>query len=134
MHTDHEEIAALEQLGSAFEQHARHPQNMHAVPMPHGKSMGIGSCGDSVEMAIRIEGEKIVEIGHLPNGCAYTIACASAVTMLAKGKTIDEALAIQPEDVEQSLGGLPEDHKHCARLAVNTLGEAIAETYKKQKG
>jgi len=29
-----------------------------------------------------------------------------------------------------ALGGLPEDHMHCARLAVNTLGEAIADYYR----
>jgi nitrogen fixation NifU-like protein len=49
---------------------------------------------------------------------------------LAVGKTLDEALQLQPEDVERELGGLPVDHRHCARLAVNTLGEAIADTYR----
>jgi nitrogen fixation NifU-like protein len=34
--------------------------------------------------------------------------------------------------VENELGGLPEDHKHCARLAVNTLGEAIADHYRRK--
>lgn len=131
-HMDHDDIASLEHLSDQFLQHARHPQNMKTVANPHGLAMGKGSCGDAVEISLALEGETIVDIGHQPYGCAYTVACASAVTVLAKGKTVEEALALQPEDVEQMLGGLPEDHFHCARLAVNTLGEAIAEAYRYQ--
>jgi len=40
-------------------------------------------------------------------------------------------LELEPHDVVTALGGLPEDHLHCARLAVNTLGEAIADYYSK---
>lgn len=79
---------------------------------------------------MRLADDIIAAIGHIPQGCMYTIACASAVCGLALGKTLDEALLIQPEDVERELGGLPEDHRHCARLAVNTLGEALAEAYR----
>jgi nitrogen fixation protein NifU and related proteins len=80
--------------------------------------------------SVRLHGRHHRQIGHIPRGCDYTVACASAVTDLAKGKTVDEALLLQPEDVERELGGLPEDHHHCARLAVNTLGEAIADAYR----
>ncbi len=124
---EHEEIIPFEELGHQFEKHAKHPENMKAVTIPDGRALGKGSCGDAVEIAIKLDGEVIVDIGHQPNGCAYTVACASAVTQLAKGRTIDAALELQPEDVERTLGGLPEDHLHCARLAVNTLGEAIAD-------
>jgi nitrogen fixation NifU-like protein len=44
---------------------------------------------------------------------------------------LDHALELEPHDVAGALGGLPEDHLHCARLAVNTLGEAIADYYRK---
>jgi len=48
---------------------------------------------------------------------------------LAQGRSLEEALQLEPEDVAKAFGGLPEDHRHCARLAVNTLGEAIADYY-----
>jgi nitrogen fixation NifU-like protein len=57
--------------------------------------------------------------------------CASAVSELARGRDLDHALELDPREVVAALGGLPEDHMHCARLAVNTLGEAIADYYKK---
>lgn len=131
-HLDHEDITSLEHLSGQFVQHARYPHNMKTVANLHGRAMGKGSCGDAVEISLTLDGETIVDIGHQPYGCAYTVACASAVTDLAKGKTVEQALALQPEDVEHLLGGLPEDHLHCARLAVNTLGEAIAEAYRYQ--
>jgi nitrogen fixation protein NifU and related proteins len=59
------------------------------------------------------------------------VACASAMSTLATGCSIEQALKLQPEDVANELGGLPADHLHCARLAINTLGEAIAEHYRK---
>jgi nitrogen fixation NifU-like protein len=43
------------------------------------------------------------------------------------------ALRLQPENVSDELGGLPEDHLHCARLAVNTLGEAIEAHYRRAR-
>lgn len=103
---------------------------MGVMSHPQGRAAGVGSCGDAVEFTLRIEGDTIIDIAHQPKGCAFTIACASALCTLAKGKTLDQALTLQPEDVARELGGLPEDHQHCARLAVNTLGEAIADAYK----
>lgn len=112
-----------------FQRHARFPQHLGLLARADGSATGVGSCGDAIEMNIRLEGDTIAEIGHQPNGCAFTVACASAVSMLACGKGIDDALELQAEDVDRELGGLPEDHLHCARLAVNTLGEAIANAY-----
>ena len=47
-----------------------------------------------------------------------------------KGRSLDDALYLEPDAVAAALEGLPEDHMHCARLAVNSLGEAIADYYK----
>jgi nitrogen fixation protein NifU and related proteins len=63
---------------------------------------------------------------RLPMAC-----CLSAMSVLATRLSIEEALKLQPENIADELGGLPEDHLHCARLAINTLGEAIAEYYRK---
>ena len=114
----------------AFRRHVRAPRHAGCLQNADGRAVGIGSCGDSIEVTLRLRGSIIDGIGHCPNGCAYTVACASAMSALAVGKTLDEALQLQPEDVERELGGLPVDHRHCARLAVNTLGEAIADTYR----
>ena len=46
-------------------------------------------------------------------------------TEMIKGKTIEEAGSITDKDVLNALGGLPDDSKHCALLAANTIKAAI---------
>ena len=97
----------------------------------HARNCRERQCGDSIEVSLQIETGAIAEIKVLPRGCIYTLVCASAMSELAKGRNLDQALELEPQDVVTALGGLPEDHLHCARLAVNTLGEAIADYYGK---
>ena len=113
-----------------FWQHARYPAHTRDLSRCDGSSTGVGSCGDRVTIRITVDRESIQAICQHPVGCLYTTACASAVSVLAQSRTLEQALEIQPEDVETELGGLPEDHRHCARLAVDTLGEAIADYYR----
>ena len=120
------------ELGQTFWQHARYPQYIEPLERVDGTGTAVGSCGDRVTIDITVVKERIQGISHKPEGCLYTTACASAVSALAQSRTVDRALEIQPEDVDFLLGGLPEDHRHCARLAVNTLGEAIADYYRQK--
>ncbi len=66
-------------------------------------------------------------IGAATRGCIYTVACASALASLVRGLNLEGALRLEPQGLELELGGLPEDHWLCARLAVNALGEAIED-------
>jgi nitrogen fixation NifU-like protein len=77
--------------------------------------------------------ERLSSRDNRAESLSYTsIACASAMSELARNCKLEQALEISPQDVEAELGGLPEDHLHCARLAVNTLGEAIADCYRRR--
>ena len=102
------------------------------IELPSGRALGVGQCGDSVEVMLTVIDQRIAEIRCQPRGCAFTIACASAMSELARHRTLEDALEISSQDVEAELGGLPADHLHCARLAVNTLGEAIADCYRQR--
>jgi nitrogen fixation NifU-like protein len=119
------------EVGEKFLCLARFPKNIGFLDKPSGKGALVGKCGDSIEVSLRIDTGTIADIKVLPHGCLYTLVCASAMSELAKGRKIDHALELEPRDVASALGGLPEDHLHCARLAVNTLGEAIADYYRK---
>lgn len=119
-------------LDNRFIRHVNVPSHLGVIEQPAGRAVGVGQCGDSVEITLKVDGERISDIRHMPRGCAFTIACASAVAELARNRLLEQALEITPQDVEAELGGLPEDHLHCARLAVNTLGEAIADCYGRQ--
>lgn len=119
------------QVGEQFLCLARQPKNVGFLENPSGKGSAVGQCGDSIEVSLRIDMGTIADIKVLPRGCVYTLVCASAMSELAMGRDLDRALELEPHDVVSALGGLPEDHLHCARLAVNTLGEAIADYYGK---
>ena len=80
-----------------------------------------GDCGDSVEFFVLLEGERIKSLAYTLNGCIHTNACANAIIELIEGETIEKAWELQPQDVADYLGTLPEDHFHCAELAIGAL-------------
>jgi nitrogen fixation protein NifU and related proteins len=118
------------EVGEQFLSLARSPQNIGLLNNPSGKGATTGQCGDSIEVYLLIEAGAIADIKVLPRGCVYTLVCASAMSELAKGRNLDHALELEPHEVAAVLGGLPADHLHCARLAVNSLGEAVADYYR----
>ncbi len=118
-----------EGAAEAFIDHMRHPRNVGGMENPSGSASLTGSCGDSIGVQVMVKDGVLAMVRVQPSGCAYTLVCASAMSMLAQGRSLDGALAVTPEEVAAALGGLPEDHMHCARLAVNTLGEAIADSF-----
>jgi nitrogen fixation NifU-like protein len=47
-------------------------------------------CGDSIYLQFLIEGNKLVDIRFKGTGCAISLASASIMTELVKGKTLEE--------------------------------------------
>jgi len=81
-------------LKNRFIRHVNLPSNLGVIEQPAGRAVGVGQCGDSVEVTLQVNGERIIDIRHLPRGCAFTIACASAMTELARNRTLEQALDI----------------------------------------
>lgn len=86
-----------------------------------------GICGDTIGIYVGVTNETISRITFVTNGCGPTIACSSALTSMAKGLRIKEAMTITSKDLIDYLGGLPIENTHCADLAVNTLRSALAK-------
>ena len=80
---------------------------------------------DTLAIWLNIENGKITNAAYSGEECITCIACGSITTELARGKTIEEALKITSEEVMESLDGLPEEDRHCAELAANTLRMAV---------
>ena len=117
----------VETISQVLLSHAQNPKNIGELETTNGMAVGFGTCGDSLAVQLLVTNSVIEDIKCIPNGCLYTVVCASMMSDMVKGLPLDEALKLQPEDVDAILGGLPSDHLHCARLAVNTLGEAIED-------
>ena len=88
-----------------------------------------GSCGDTMQFFLKIKEGIIEKANFITDGCGATVAAGSQTTIMVKGRTLEFAEKLRPIEVENALGGLPDDHKHCAELAIRTLHRAI-EKYK----
>lgn len=88
-------------------------------------TVGNPICGDQMKMYIKVKDEKIEDIRWKTYGCASAIASTSALSEIAKGKTLDEALKITAKDIDDYLGKLPKHKFHCSILGHDALKEAI---------
>ena len=77
--------------------------------------------------------ERIKDVKWKTYGCASAIASTSALSELAKGRTLDEALNISAEEIEAYLGGLPKHKFHCSVLGHEALAAAIKNYRKNHK-
>ena len=88
-----------------------------------------GPCGDTMQFFLKIKDNIIEKANFITDGCGATVAAGSQTTLMIEGKPIEFAESLNPVDIDIALKGLPEDHKHCAELAVTTLKRVI-EKYK----
>jgi len=108
--------------------HWQNPRNMMAMDAPDGYAKIKGTCGDSMEMFIKMKADIIEECTYQTDGCGMTIACGSLATELAYGKTFMEALAtVSADEILKRFEGLPKEDVHCAQLAAETLRRALAD-------
>jgi nitrogen fixation protein NifU and related proteins len=107
--------------------HFMNPRNLGMLENHDCFNAMSGICGDTIGIYVGLDDDKIARISFVTNGCGPTIACSSALTCMAKGLQIQEAMKITGGDLMQYLGGLPVENTHCADLAVNTLRSALAK-------
>lgn len=105
--------------------HFMNPRNFGEMSEADGHAALTGPCGDTIEIWLKVKDGKINEASFTTDGCGTSIASGSMVTVLSKGKTIEFARKISPEDVLKALDGLPKDKQHCAFLASDALKTAI---------
>ena len=118
--------------------HFKNPHNQGVIK--HADAIGQEgnpTCGDVMRMYLKV-GQKtagkgkpagkepfIKDIKFETLGCAAAIAVSSALTDLAKGKTLKAAQKINKDQIVKELGGLPVQKVHCSMLGVDALHTAI---------
>jgi nitrogen fixation protein NifU and related proteins len=106
--------------------HFQHPRNAGELPGANAKvEVSNPVCGDVLQLAVRIEGERIAEARFLCRGCTTSIACASLLTEHLRDRTLAEARALSAESLSQSLGGLPAATFHGAQLAADAIATIL---------
>ena len=115
-------------------EHFRAPRNVGVIEDADGTGyLGDASCGDVFVMFIKVREGRLADIKYLVQGCGAAIATCSALSEVAMGKTLDEAMEITDDDIARELGGLPLEKLHCSNLAATVLHRAIDDYRRRRK-
>ena len=111
----------------------KNPKNVGEIENPSGVgTVGNASCGDIMQISLKIENDIIVDAKFKTFGCAAAIATSSTATDMIIGMTVDEALKVTNKKVVECLGGLPAQKIHCSVLAEEAIKKAIEDYKSKQ--
>ena len=106
--------------------HFNNPRNVGVIEDADGVGeVGNPVCGDIMKITIAVDDDKISDVRFQTLGCGAAIATSSIVTEMAKGLTLEEAVAISKQQVADELGGLPAAKMHCSVLATDGLKVAV---------
>jgi nitrogen fixation NifU-like protein len=88
--------------------------------------VGAPACGDVLQLQIQVENNVITDAKFKTYGCGSAIASSSLVTTWLKGKSLDEAAAIQNTQIAEELA-LPPVKIHCSILAEDAIKAALMD-------
>ena len=77
----------------------------------------------------RVDDGIIVSASCQTFGCAPSVAAGSVLTEMLRGTALADVERLQPGDVEQALGGLPQMKRHAAQLAASAA-RSLIENYR----
>jgi nitrogen fixation NifU-like protein len=103
----------------------RNPRHAGRMDHPDGAGRLTGSCGDSMEIYLRFGEGRVIEATYFTTGCASSSLSGSFAAELALGRTPEELTDLTAETILGAIGRLPEEDAHCAKLAAETVREAL---------
>jgi nitrogen fixation protein NifU and related proteins len=116
--------------------HYENPRNVGSMdkndPSVGTGMVGAPACGDVMKLQIQVKDGVIMDAKFKTYGCGSAIASSSLVTEMLKGKTIEQAEAIQNMEIVEELA-LPPVKIHCSVLAEDAIKSALADYRKKQE-
>ncbi len=110
------------------------PLYVGVLPNPEGYGRVTGTCGDTMEIFLEFETERVTKATFQSDGCGPSMVCGSFAAELAHGRSPEEIAEITGEVILDILSGLPEDDRHCAFLAAAALQEALNDYMRKRPG
>lgn len=100
--------------------HFKNPRHVGQLEPPAATvEVSNPACGDILRLSARFESNRIVAVRYQTRGCTASIAAGSALTELLLQKTVEEASRLTTVDVEAAVGGLANESKHAAVLAID---------------
>jgi len=108
-------------------EHFESPSNFGEIKdATHIHKENNSSCGDSVEIFIKVEKDVIKDIKFNGSGCAISIASISMLTEKVKGMKIEDIMKIKEEEVINMLGiPISMARMKCAMLGLNGIKNTL---------
>ena len=122
----------MEEQLDKFQMMATRTERYGELEKPEGYGSRTGECGDTINMFLSIRGDQIQMVTFTVNGCSNTVACGNTVSYLMEGRSVQDGWELSPDNVAEYLETLPEDHFHCAELAVGAFYKALTSYNKLQ--
>lgn len=112
----------------------KNPKNVGSIKDANAiGTVGNPACGDIMKLYLKINDKDIIEDAKFQTfGCAAAIVSSSVATEMIKGKSIDDALKLENQQIIDELGGLPAHKIHCSILAKEVIEDAISNYRKSQ--
>lgn len=108
--------------------HFQNPRNVGDVPDADAVAeVENPACGDVLRLSLKVTSGRVAEIRFKAKGCVPSMACASALTELVAGQTLEEIRALRRETLIAAVGSLPQASTHAAQLALDTLSAALRQ-------
>lgn len=109
------------------------PQNVGYIEDNDGAGkVGNATCGDIMEITIKVKDNVITDAKFRTFGCAAAVATSSVATNMVIGMTVDDALKLTNAMVVEYLEGLPPQKIHCSVLAEEAIKAAIEDYRRRQ--
>jgi nitrogen fixation NifU-like protein len=107
--------------------HSRHPRHQRAIEHPNASAEGQNPlCGDELQIDLRIDDGKIAEVSFHGQGCSISQAATSMLTEIVVGKSVEEAAALEGDDVTGLIGiPLSPVRLKCALLGLGVMKVAL---------
>ena len=106
--------------------HYKHPRNQGELPDATARvEVTNPVCGDTLQLAVRVDDGRITAAKFRTRGCPPAIACSSLLTEMLLGKSLAEVREITAEQISEALGVLPPATKHASQLAEDSLDSLL---------
>jgi nitrogen fixation NifU-like protein len=122
---------AREAYGEKGFERWRNPRFNGPMPSANGHGRLTGECGDTIEIFLKFDNDRVIAASYMTDGCASSAICGSFAAELSMGRDPEALTDITGDAVLAAIGRLPESDHHCAGLAAASLQEAV-NSYMKQ--
>lgn len=110
----------------------RNPRYQGRMLQPDARSRVTGQCGDTMEIYLKFDDDRVADASYFTDGCASSGICGSFASELAIGRDPDGLAEITGDAVLATIGRLPPEDRHCADLAAGAVQAALDDYMKRR--